>query len=92
VSDGVRIVIKRSVWNDWENAKPESRPESLENRVISIIKEHPSSKSEIAEKLGQKEIAGQLNKIIRMLMSESRIEYTIPEKPNSRLQKYRIKG
>ena len=47
-------------------------------------------KTEISLVLGQKEVSGQLNKVIRELLAENRIEYTIPEKPNSRLQKYRL--
>ncbi|GHU12586.1 hypothetical protein FACS189449_06520 [Alphaproteobacteria bacterium] len=98
-SDGVSILIKRSTEStkpesqpEWQpESWPDSRPESLENRVLMTLKEKPLSKSEIAEKLGQKEIAGQLNKIIRILLSEMQIEQTIPEKPNSRLQKYRLK-
>jgi len=40
--------------------------------------------------LGQKEISGQLNKIVRQLLTDLMIEYTIPEKPSSRHQKYRL--
>jgi ATP-dependent DNA helicase RecG len=40
--------------------------------------------------LGQKEISGQLNKVIRVLLGDQTIEMTIPDKPNSRLQKYHL--
>jgi ATP-dependent DNA helicase RecG len=40
--------------------------------------------------LGHKEISGQLNKVIRLLLAEQTVELTIPDKPNSRLQKYRL--
>ena len=40
--------------------------------------------------LGQKEVSGQLNKVIRVLLDQRLIEYTLPDKPNSRLQKYRL--
>ena len=42
-------------------------------------------------RLGQKAISGQLNKVLKELLVERVVEYTIPEKPNSRLQKYRLK-
>ena len=32
----------------------------------------------------------QLNKVIRALMGKGLIEYTLPDKPNSRMQKYRL--
>ncbi len=55
-----------------------------------MLADEPMSKSGLSAKLGQKEISGQLNRVIRMLLSEKIIEYTIPDKPNSRLQKYRL--
>ena len=72
-------------------SQPESRPESLRVRVIRLIKDGALSKSEISNRLGQKVISGQLNKVLKFLIEEGIVEYTIPDKPNSRLQKYRIK-
>jgi ATP-dependent DNA helicase RecG len=48
------------------------------------------SKVEISRRFGQKEVSGQLNLVIRNLRQKGLIKYTIPEKPNSRLQKYRL--
>ena len=48
------------------------------------------TKSDIVRGLGQKAVSGQLNKVIRALLSDGVVEYTIPEKPNSRLQQYRL--
>jgi ATP-dependent DNA helicase RecG len=50
----------------------------------------PLSKSDIAAKLGQKQPSGQLHKVIRSLLAENTITYTIPDKPQSRLQKYKL--
>ena len=69
-------------------SQPESRPESLEQRVMGLLAGGARSKAEIAAGLGHKEISGQLNKVIRLLLQEQIVAYTIPEKPNSRLQKY----
>ncbi len=38
--------------------------------------------------LGKEYYSGHLRRIIKMLLSDCIIEYTIPEKPRSRLQKY----
>jgi len=35
-------------------------------------------------------VSGQLNKVIRTLLVAGQIELTIPLKPNSRLQQYRL--
>ena len=71
--------------------QPESQPESLRERILIVLKSNELSKSEISAKLGQKEISGPLNEVIRQLIKDGEIEYTIPDKPNSRLQKYRLK-
>jgi ATP-dependent DNA helicase RecG len=40
--------------------------------------------------LGQREVSGQLNKVIRQLLADGIIEQTNPEKPQSRWQRYRL--
>jgi ATP-dependent DNA helicase RecG len=70
--------------------QPESQPESLDRRVLALLQPQDLGKAEISVHLGQKEVSGQLNKVIRVLMGQERIEYTLPDKPNSRLQKYRL--
>jgi len=71
-------------------AQPESQPESLELRVLAMLADEPLSKAQISSRLGHKEISGQLNKVMRLLLAEDNIEYTLPDKPSSRLQKYRL--
>ncbi|MCY3737169.1 MAG: putative DNA binding domain-containing protein [Gemmatimonadaceae bacterium] len=68
----------------------ESQPESLALRVLKELADGPMSKTELSSSLGQKKISGQLNKVIRLLVADERIAYTIPDKPRSRLQQYRL--
>jgi ATP-dependent DNA helicase RecG len=69
-------------------SQPESQPESLDQRVLALLEPQALGKAEISAHLGQKKVSGQLNKVIRTLMGQGLIEYTLPETPNSRLQKY----
>ncbi|NTW84410.1 MAG: DUF4062 domain-containing protein [Chlorobiaceae bacterium] len=71
-------------------SRPESRPESMEIRALRQLVLNPMGKAQLSEAMGQKAISGQLNKVIRVLVADQTIEPTIPEKPTSRLQKYRL--
>ncbi len=71
-------------------SQPESESESLETRVLRQLADGPLSKAELSKGLGQKAVSGQLNQVMRRLVSDQRIAYTIPDKPGSRLQKYRL--
>lgn len=68
----------------------ESWLESLDRRILHVLQQGPLGKAEIAARLGQKGAGGQLHKVIRELVGQGFIMYTIPDKPNSRLQKYRL--
>ena len=82
-------------WADEEQrpeSQPESQPESLADRVLRHLADGPMSKADLSRSLGQKRVSGQLNKVIRLLVADGRIERRIPEKPQSRLQTYRLKN
>ena len=69
---------------------PHSRPESLELRVLALLIDRPLSRSAMADGLGHQSVSAGLKRVIRDLLNDGRIAYTIPDKPNSRLQRYRI--
>ena len=48
------------------------------------------SKSELSKELGQKKASGQLYNVVRDLLDDQMIEYTLPEKPRSPRQKYQL--
>jgi ATP-dependent DNA helicase RecG len=57
---------------------------------VQILKEGAFSKAALAQRLGQRAVSGQLNKVIRQLLAEGVVEQTNPEKPQSRWQRYRL--
>ena len=67
-----------------------SGQESLERRVLVLLAARPLSMSAIADGLGHRSVSAGLTRVIHRLLKDGRAEYTVPNKPNSRLQKYRI--
>ena len=93
-ADNVYVTFKPAAWFDQTNplpqAQPESQLESLPGRVLRILNNGPHGKTLLAEQLGQKQPSGQLHTAIRKLLADGFIEPTLPGKPQSRLQRYRL--
>lgn len=69
----------------------ESRLESETSRkTMNALTAGPLQRSEIAKALGHDRVSGAINRAIKELLAKQFIEYTLPDKPNSRLQKYRL--
>ena len=77
----------------------ESRPElkleaqlnsALAVKVIFNLQEEEAGKFALAQYLGHKSVSEKLKNQIRLLLDLTLIEITLPDKPNSRLQKYRL--
>ena len=64
--------------------------QSLEDRILALLNDDELPVSIISKRLGQSRVSGQLKVMLKRLLGDSLVEFTIPDKPNSRLQKYRI--
>jgi len=71
-------------------AQVEAQLKAQSERILFILSRSEASASELLSELGLKSKTGYLKRDIKRLMDENLIEYTIPDKPISRLQKYRL--
>lgn len=77
------------------DSRLESRLESrlkstLAAKVLLKLNQQDTGKSALAQYLGHKTVSGELHKQIKRLLALELIEMTLPDKPSSRLQKYRL--
>lgn len=77
-------------WRLRSEWRPEWGPESVHHRIMVALAAAPASRSEIAAAIGHKSISSSIRQAVADLMDAGLVEYTVPEKPNSRLQKYRL--
>ena len=94
---GFLIVTFRAQMVAGNAGEVESRVESkvgsggdLPARVLAALRNAPLSKALIAKTVGKRRMDGQLHARVRDMLGQGLLAYTIPDKPNSRLQKYRL--
>jgi ATP-dependent DNA helicase RecG len=65
---------------------------ATELRILQICQKRPYAGSEILQHLGYNKLTGNVRESLRHLRELELLTYTIPDKPTSRLQKYRATG
>lgn len=69
----------------------ESRAESrAELEILAALLKSEMSMQEIANALNSNTVTGYLKRSVKNLLTDELVEYVLSEKPNSRLQKYRL--
>ena len=86
--------FKTTIWRAKrsEQIKVQSAPlrGALKSRVLNLLTDSAMSRSELSQQLGQKKPTGHLYNVVQDLMDDQTIEYTLPEKPRSPKQKYKL--
>jgi ATP-dependent DNA helicase RecG len=62
----------------------------MANHILVFLLDEALAKKDLALKLGKSKPSRYLNDLVSKMTDVGMIEYTIPDKPGSRLQKYRI--
>ncbi|MCP4898277.1 MAG: hypothetical protein GY906_14990 [bacterium] len=71
-------------------ARLRARSRARSDQILAALVDGPVSMGELATALGLHSKTGALKRTVKALLEADLIEYTIPTKPSSRLQKYRL--
>lgn len=71
-------------------AQSRAQSEAQSDQILNLLKSEPLSADQLVQLLQLKGKTGAFKRSIKRLLEAKLIERTIPEKPNSRLQKYRL--
>ncbi|MDU2124094.1 MAG: hypothetical protein E7E64_16440, partial [Clostridium celatum] len=89
---------KKSAQDEKKSAQDEKKSaqdrndhlNKTERAVVDLLANNILSKTQIAHELGYKTVSGNLKEAIKNLLELDLIELTIPDKPKSKNQKYKL--
>ena len=91
-----RKVVSEAVVQVEQGARSEAQSraqsEAQSNQIMHALRQGPLSMNELVNTLELRSKTGALKRTVAELLTKELVEYTIPDKPNSRLQKYRLTG
>ncbi|MEI7672248.1 MAG: hypothetical protein WCK00_09065, partial [Deltaproteobacteria bacterium] len=85
-----RAEIERAGTKPQSKSQSKSEHEPLNVRICKYLKAKDVTAAEISAHLEQQQVSGQLKIVLRKMIVQGLIEYSIPDKPRSRLQRYRL--
>jgi Fic family protein len=89
--DALLFALRELAEKTFESgAQSEAQSGAQSEQILKLLVNEPFSANELAKRLGLESKTGAFKRSIKELIDRKNIEYTIPEKPNSRLQKYRL--
>ena len=77
-------------WRERSEWRPEWGAESVHGRVMQALFTGALARSQIAAAIGHKSVSRALRQALADLIRVRLVVYTMPERPNSRLQRYRM--
>jgi predicted HTH transcriptional regulator len=87
---GSRSESRSDLWRERSEWRPEWGAESVHGRVMQAISTGALARSQIAAAIGHKSVSRALRQALADLIKARLVAYTVPERPNSRLQRYRM--
>lgn len=75
---------------DRAEAQSKAQSKAQSDAILQACADTPLSAAELMRIFGLETKTGAFKRVIKELLENELIEYTLPEKPNSRLQKYRL--
>ena len=75
---------------DPSGAESRAQSGAQSEQIMRALRASPRSMSELADALGLRTRTGSLKRAVRGLLDGGLVEYTLPDKRSSRLQKYRL--
>ena len=84
------LATQMTIADQKPGAQSRAQSGAQSNAILQVLSDAPLSAAEIATILGLDTKTGALKRTLKDLLLQELIVYTLPEKPTSRLQKYRL--
>lgn len=86
----LKVLLEQGLEEEQQELQQELQQESLYGKVLGKLLQGALSTQEVSTALEQKSISGQLYTVINKLREDALIEWTIPDKPKSSKQQYKL--